>query len=93
VEAGVELAKKEVEACQKDVSKFKDEMAQLARQRDAVAAHREAVKAKLAEVQQTMTATMTRNRELVGEIARIQLEATRKIDLRTERMAQLTPAQ
>jgi hypothetical protein len=93
VEAGVELAKKEVEACQKDVSKFKDEMAQLARQRDAVAAHRKAVEAKLAEVQKAMTETMAHNRELVGEIARIQLDATRKIDARTERMAQLTPAQ
>lgn len=93
VEAGVTLAKKEVEACQKDVSKFKAEVAQMSRERDAVAAHRKAIEAQLAAFEKTKAETMARNRELVGEIARIQLEATRKIDARTERMAQLTPAQ
>jgi len=93
VEAGVALAKKEIEACQKAGSKFKAEVAQMSRQRDAVAAHRKAVEVQLAAFQKTMAETMARNRELLGEIARIQLEATRQIDARTERMAQLTPAQ
>lgn len=92
VEAGLEQAKREVAECQKDVADLKEELAQMGRERDAVAAHRKAVEAKLAEVRQALAQTLAENRQVAGEIARIQLEATRQIDARTQKMAQINVA-
>lgn len=92
VEAGLEKAKREVQQCQKDVAQLKEENAKLVREGEVVKAHRQTVEAKLAEVQQAVAQTLTQNRQLAAEIARIQLEATRQIDARTRKMAQINVA-
>jgi hypothetical protein len=92
VEAGLAQAKREVEECQKDIADLKGELAQINRERDAVAAHRTAVEAKLAEIRQAVAQTLAQNRQLASSIARIQLEATRQIDARTQKMAQINVA-
>jgi hypothetical protein len=89
IETGLESAKKEVEGCQKNVAQLKQEVAKITRERDAVAAHRKAVEASFAAVSNNLKQTLAKNRELTGEIARIQLEATRRIDARSGKVAQV----
>jgi len=57
-------------------------------QRDAVAAHLKAVQGKLAAIQAALAETIKTAQGMAGEIARIQREATRIIDERTQAMAQ-----
>jgi len=56
-------------------------------QRDAVAAHLKAVQGKLAAIQAALAETIKTVQGMAGEIARIQREATRIIDERTQAMA------
>lgn len=88
VEAALQAAQKEVEACQADVAELKTELAKMTRERDAVAAHLKAVESLLTAKKTSLKETLARNRELAGEIARIQWEATRRIDARAQKMAQ-----
>ena len=57
-------------------------------QRDAVLAHRDAVQGKLAAIQAAVAETIKTAQAMAGEIARIQREATRIIDERSQAMAQ-----
>jgi len=57
-------------------------------QRDAVAAHLQRVQDKLAAIQTALDETLQTAQQMAGEIARVQREATRIIDARTQAMAQ-----
>lgn len=56
--------------------------------RDAIEAHRAAVQRKLAQIETAVTRSIETNQAILGEVTRLQLEATRIIDARTRRMAQ-----
>jgi len=71
-----------------EIDGLKKELAECVAERDAVAAHRKALEAKLSAVNADIERMIEANQALAGEIARIQLEATRRIDEQTRRMAQ-----
>ena len=71
-----------------EIEGLKKELAECAAERDAVAAYRKALEDKLSAVKADVEEMIKTNQALAGEIARIQLEATRRIDEQTRRMAQ-----
>jgi len=92
IDTGVEHAQREVESCQKDVAECKAELAKMANERNEVATHLKAVEGLLTVKKAELEQMLKRNREIAGEIARIQLEATRRIDARTQKVAQVNLA-
>lgn len=85
-------AKRQVQFRQDEIAQLKQDSTEEAKQRDEVAAHRQALETTLASVQSNITELLKSNQSLAGEIARIQMQATRQIDERTRRMAQARSA-
>jgi len=83
-------AKQQEQFRRDEIDRLTQEKAEEARQGAAVAAHLQKLEAKLAEVLANVEELLASNQALAGEIARIQLEATRRIDQQTRRMAQAT---
>ena len=77
VEAAVKDADRQKGFREEEIDQLKEELANRARERDAVAALRKDVQDKLKS-----------NQTMAGEIARIQLEATRRIDEQTRKAAE-----
>jgi len=88
MESSLTQAQQRIDQLNKEVADLKVELAKAETARDTVAAHRQAVENKVAELQSAIIETQKANQAAVAEIARIQLEATRRIDERTRTMAQ-----
>jgi cell division protein FtsL len=88
MENSLTQAQQRIDQLNKEVADLKVELAKAETARDTVAAHRQAVENKVAELQSAIAQTQKANQAAVAEIARIQLEATRRIDERTRTMAQ-----
>jgi len=63
-------------------------LAEYQRELEAVVTHENAVKAKLAELGQSAGQLVANNRTIASQIAQVQMEAQRRIDERTRRVAQ-----
>lgn len=88
VEVALEDANRHKQFRQTEVDQLKVELAKIERERDAVAVHLKALEGRMGAMRATIARIIKANQEMAGEIARIQLEATRRIDERTGRMAQ-----
>jgi hypothetical protein len=88
LKAAQEMATEQVDLRVKEIVKIEAEKTDEIRKRDAVATHRKAVDAKLAGIEGDNRKLENSNRAMVAEIARIQWEATRRIDAQTRKMAQ-----
>jgi hypothetical protein len=86
-EAAADDAKRQVEFREEEVAEMKRELAQFRREIDAVVAHRKAVEGKLAELGQSTAELAANNRSIASQIAQVQMEAQRRIDERTRRVA------
>jgi len=86
VETALADARRQAEFRQKQIALVKAEKEKLLRQRDLVAEHQEAVKTKLDAIEATIQQLLKENRALAGEIARLQVQASREIDARTRRL-------
>jgi hypothetical protein len=75
-------------AAEKQIANAKTDLAAKEAARDVVQAHQKAVEAKLAGVSDTVERLLKLNRQLAAEIARLQLEATRRIDERVRGVVQ-----
>ncbi len=71
-----------------EVADLKNELARFQRESAAVVAHEEVIKGKLAELGQSATELVANNRTIASQIAQVQMEAQRRIDERTRRVAQ-----
>jgi len=71
-----------------EVAKLKTELAEYQRELEAVVAHEKAVQGKLAELGQSAAQLVANNRSVASQIAQVQMEARRRIDERTRRVAQ-----
>lgn len=80
--------KRSMEASQTTIEAAKTELAAATAQRDAVAGHRKQLEENLAAAKQWIEQTLASNRVMAKEITKLQLEASRRIDLRTRSMAQ-----
>ncbi len=87
IAAALADAKEQVQFRQKEIALLKTDLAEISRERDAVAAHHKILKEKLATLNESVALAMKTNSAMAGEIAKIQLEASRIIDERTNRMA------
>lgn len=92
VEAADASARQQVDLLQKEIASTKEELKAMLAERDLVAKHRQALEAKLAEVKDAVQKTDQVNRAVAGEIARLQLEAKRRIDERTSKIARAQAA-
>jgi hypothetical protein len=81
-------AKLQVEFWKKQATVVKAIVAEMDRQRDAVKTHLDNLQKKIAEVKAAITELIKNNKAMAGQIAKIQLDATRYIDERTRAMAQ-----
>lgn len=88
VREALELAKQQEEAVKKDVELAKQELTKFARERDAVATYRTKVQEELEAAKAAITRLIESNKAMAGQIAKVQLEAARRIDQRTRAMAQ-----
>jgi len=88
LEAALADAKRQEQFRRDEIARLEQEKTEEIKRQQLVTAHLEAVQAKLAEVQTGIEEVMEENRKYAGELARIQLEATRAIDAQTRRMAQ-----
>ncbi len=96
-ERDYQYAKVALDGAQRQVALREEEVAQLEQkkvdivlQRDAAAAHHKLLKAKVAALRAAVTRMIASNKAAAGQIAKIQLEAARQIDARTQRVAQST---
>jgi hypothetical protein len=85
-------ARQQVELLQKEIASTKEELKAMQAERDLVAKHRAALADKLAQVQDAIKKTDEANRAIASEIARLQLEAKRRIDERTSKIARAPAA-
>ncbi len=85
-------ARQQVELLQKEIASTKEELKAMQTERDLVAKHRAALADKLAQVQDAIKKTDEANRSLASEIARLQLEAARRIDKRINKIARAPAA-
>ena len=76
-------AKVQVQYWQKQGTVAKAILADMARQRDAVQAYLEKLQKKFAEAKAAVADLIKNNKAMAGQIAKIQLDATRRIDERT----------
>jgi hypothetical protein len=86
-EAAANDAKQQVGFRQSEIAELKQESAKFHRELDAVVAHQKAVERKLAEVERSAAELAANNRSIASQIAQVQLDAQRRIDERTRRMA------
>lgn len=63
------------------------ELARVTRERDAIIAHEKALDQKLAEVGRSAAELAANNRSIASQIVQVQMEAQRRIDERTQRVA------
>jgi uncharacterized coiled-coil protein SlyX len=83
-------ARKQEQFHNSEINTLKATLADEQRKLETVQAHLQAVEKKLAEVRSGVQELIKANRLTASRIAWIQSEATRKIDQRTQRMAQMT---
>lgn len=88
VREAVELAKQEEAALMKDVELAKQDKAKFDRERDAVATYRTKIQQEVDAAKAAVTRLIESNKAKAGQIAKVQLEAARRIDQRTRAMAQ-----
>lgn len=81
-------AKKQVEFYEKQATIAKTIFDKFARQKDTVNDYLVKLNAKIAEIKSSMESLIKNNKAMAGQIAKIQLDATRRIDERTRAMAQ-----
>jgi hypothetical protein len=93
VEASEAAARQYLDLTQKDIASTKDEVKAMQAEHELVAKHRAALEAKLAELKDAIQKTDLSNRAAASELARLQLEAIRRIDERTSKVAQAARAQ
>ena len=72
-------AKLQVQFWQKQGTVVKAILAEMVRQRDAVAAHLDNLQKKIAEAKAAITELIKNNKAMAGQIAKIQLDATRRM--------------
>jgi len=87
VEDALALARQQEEAVQAELASAKREVEEFARQRDAVAAYRRLIERELESVRAAIARLIENNQAMAGQIAKLQSEATRRIDQRTRAMA------
>ncbi len=88
LERAVLDAKQQQQFRRTEIDSLHVELAETTRQRDEVNAHRDALAGAIASMQKAIANLMESNRAVAGKIARIQYEAARIIDARTQGMAQ-----
>ena len=93
VEASEAAARQHLDLLHKDIASTKDEIKAMQAEHELVAKHRAALKAKLDELKDAVEKTDLSNRAAASELARLQLEAIRRIDERTSKVAQAARAQ
>jgi len=89
VERAEASARQGVDLLQKDIAATKAEIQAMQEEYGLVAKHQAALEAKLAELQDAIQKTEQANRAAASELARLQLEAIRRIDARTSKIAQV----
>jgi len=80
-------ARVQVQFRQNEITALKAELAQVKRQRDAVVAHLNALNEQLAAAGEAIDKTIEANQVTAAQIAKAQLEASRRIDERTAALA------
>jgi hypothetical protein len=93
VEASDAAARQYLDLLHKETDSTKDELKAMQAEHALVAKHREALEAKLAQLKDAVEKTDQSNRAAASELARLQLEAIRRIDERTSKVAQAARAQ
>ncbi len=88
VEAANKQALEQVALLNKEIAATGEEIKAMKAERDLVAKHLADVQAKLAELKDAVQKTDLANRAAAAELARLQLEAIRRIDERTSKIAQ-----
>jgi len=83
MESAVAGAKKQVQLRQAEIAALGKELAEMRRQRDIVAAHQKSLETEVAARAQRVKTLLKNNRAIAAEIAKDQLEAIRRIDIRT----------
>ncbi len=84
----LDAARTEADACAKLIAATKAETQKMERDRDIVAAHLEKLEKNLGDMQAFIARLTETNQAMAGRIAKLQLEAARRIDQRTREMAQ-----
>ena len=87
IDAALADAKVQVQFREKEKAQVTAELADASRERDAVADHKKVLSSELATVLASVEKIIAQNRATAAKIAEIQLEATRRINARTRRMA------
>lgn len=80
-------AKQDEQAQRDRIQQMKAELDAARRELEAVESHRKALEAEIAATKQKIAAILESNRSAADKIARIQLEAARRMDEKTRRMA------
>jgi hypothetical protein len=88
IREALELANQQEEAVKKDVELAKQDLTKFARERDAVATYRTKIQQEVDAAKAAITRLIESNKAMAGQIAKVQLEAARRIDQRTRAMAQ-----
>ncbi len=86
-QAAVAEANRQVGFRRKEVAGLQSDVDRLTRERDAIIAHEKALGSKLAEVGRSSAELAANNRSLASQIVQVQMEAQRRIDERTRRVA------
>lgn len=87
VDESLALARDQEEACKRDIALTTKELNEMSRHRDIVGAHHEKLQTKVAAMQEAVERFITWNKAMAGQIAKLQLEAARRINERTRAMA------
>jgi hypothetical protein len=86
VAAAAAESKRQEEYCRSQIDSLKKEVAEARRELDAVVSHRKAIQSKLDELKQAIEAGIASNQAMAGELGRLQLDASRRIDERAGAM-------
>jgi chromosome segregation ATPase len=81
-------AKEQEAAIQKDITAAKEEVKEFTRQREVVAAYHKTLEQEVAALKAAAAQLIETNKAMAGQLAKLQLEAARRIDQRTRAMAQ-----
>jgi hypothetical protein len=88
VQDALAQAQAQIQACAKDIAETKADVAKLRAERDAVAQLHDSLNRRAADLRKEVTRLIEANQGIAGQIAKIQLDATRKIDARTRAVVQ-----
>ncbi len=88
VQEAVALAQKQADACTRDIAAAKEELTGVAAQRKLVSDYLAKFQETLERVRGAIKQLLQDNQAKAGQIAKLQLEATERIDRRTRAMAQ-----